>query len=226
MLKDNAADIATYSLCDFIEGEPPHGRSSGQHSTGKIVSTTSNTTKSGTIHHMTPTNAFESRLRLRDEDTSPEWQVWERKTLNIHRGVLHWRPTDAHLTYTEMATEIRRTVKEKFKVSWWRGFGFGVLIDATAIPDDISAIEESVDARASSKGTWQWTVFACEPAQIAVGVHTWTEGYLSPVFRDLLAGYESQGWTVGRFKKEKDALIKFLMAAARLKGFRPREFEP
>ena len=24
------------------------------------------------------------------------------------------------------------------------------------------------------------------PAEVAVGVHTWTEGFLSPVYRDLL----------------------------------------
>lgn len=198
---------------------------SGQHLSGRIVSNDLNHDKERAESQMTPTNAFESRLKLRTDSASTEWQLWERKTLNIHRGVLHWRP-GGNLTYAEMATEIRRTIKEKFKVSWWRGFGFGVLIEAGTMPSDIASLESSVDARASSKGTWQWTVFACQPAKIAVGVHTWTEGYLSPVFRDLLAGNESQGWAVGRFKKEKDALMKFLVAAARLKGFQPREFEP
>jgi hypothetical protein len=174
---------------------------------------------------MTVADVLQNRLRLRDDATDGEWQVWEHKTLNTHRGVLYWSPPESGLSYAEMAFRIRERVRTNYRVAWWRGFGFGVVIESKAIPPDISAIESHVDARASGRGTWQWTVLACKVSETAVGVHTWTEGFLSPVYRQLLARCESEGWAVGSFKKEKDRLMQFLTAAARLKGYRLREFE-
>jgi hypothetical protein len=172
-------------------------------------------------------DAFQkAKLRLREDTADSQWQVWELKTLNLHRGVLHWRLGASPGSYAELAAEIRRAVRRYFRVSWWRGFGFGVLIESPAIPADISAIEEAIDTRASGLGTWQWTVFACEPQQFAVGVHTWTAGYLSPVYRDVISSFESRGWTVGSFKKEKDRLMQFLLTVASIKGYRVQEFEP
>ena len=86
-------------------------------------------------------------------------------------------------------------------------------------------MEDWIDTRANRRGTWQWAIYACAPAEVAVGVHTWTEGFLSPVYRDLLDYYGSLNYEVGSFRKEKDQLMKFLTAAARLKGFRFTEFE-
>ncbi len=43
--------------------------------------------------------------------------------------------------------------------------------------------------------------------------------------RHLLDCYGSLNYEVGSFRKEKDQLMKFLTAAARLKGFRFTEFE-
>ena len=86
-------------------------------------------------------------------------------------------------------------------------------------------IDSSIDTRASKKGCWQWTVIAGTESQTAVGIHTWIEGYLSPVYREILKQYESAGWMVGDVKKEKDQLMKFLTSATRLKGIRFREFE-
>jgi hypothetical protein len=169
--------------------------------------------------------SLQNRLRLRDALPDSEWQIWEHKTLNIHRGVLYWSPSDASLTFAEMENRVRKKVAESYRVSWWRGFAFGVVVHSKAVPPDISAIESTIDTRVSGKGTWQWTVLACSARQTAVGVHTWVEGYLSPVYRQCLDQSESQGWIVGDFKKEKDKLMQFLTSAARIKGYRLKEFE-
>lgn len=175
---------------------------------------------------MTLAEALQTHLRLREDAGDAEWQVWEHKTFNIHRGVLCWRPSRSHLSFAEMTALVRESVKAHYPVSWWRGFGFGVLIEARALPPDLADIDDAIATRAAEKGTWQWTVFACEPARTCIGVHTWTEGYLSPVYRQLIARYESLGWSVGSFKKEKDHLMQFLTAAARIKGHGLHEFEP
>jgi hypothetical protein len=174
---------------------------------------------------MAISQALQTRLQLRESTLGNEWQIWEHKTFNIHRGVLHWRPTIANLSYVDMVAQIREQVKANYSISWWRGFAFGVVIESPEIPADISMIEESIDTRASSKGTWQWTVFICEPTQTLIGIHTWTEGYLSPAYRDLLKHFESLSWTVGSFKKEKDKLMQFLTAISSLKRIKLQEFE-
>ena len=41
----------------------------------------------------------------------------------------------------------------------------------------------------------------------------WIEGYLSLVYRALLAGLEEQGYQVASVRKEKDGLMRLLTAA-------------
>ncbi len=133
---------------------------------------------------MSVEEVMRSRLYLREDILETEWRLWEHKTLNIHRGVLHWRPTDQFSSLAQMSERVREQAESRFRVSWWRGFAFGALIEAETIPPDLSAMEDWIDTRANRRGTWQWAIYACAPAQIAVGVHTWQEGFLSPVYRD------------------------------------------
>ncbi len=168
---------------------------------------------------------FQTMLRLREPVAGPEWQIWEHKTFNIHRGVLRWRPQDP-LTFGKMSQAVLEQVKTSFRVSWWRGFGFGVLIEVPALPEDLAAIDATIGTRANSKGTWQWTVLACPTLETAVGVHTWAEGYLAPLYRALIGHFESLRFEVGSFKKDKGALLQFLTGVARLKGLKIAEFEP
>jgi hypothetical protein len=167
-----------------------------------------------------------ARLRRRESVDCQSWHIWERKTLNLHRGVLHWQPVDESLSFETMSQCIRERVKETYRVSWWRGFGFGTLIESPVLPKDIAVIVSNIDTRANSKGTWQWTVIACPPTRIALGIHTWIEAYLSPVYRELIGHYESVGFQVASFKKEKDKFFEFIAAIARLKGQKLDEFEP
>ena len=167
---------------------------------------------------------LQTKLLMRESSTA-DCQVWEHKTLNIHRGVLKLRFTDRQ-SLSGMSDTVRERVRESFGVSWWRGFGFGAVVESPNIPDDVATIASCIHTRANSRGTWQWIILACGTAETAIGVHTWAEGYLTPVFLRLLGHYESLGYQVGGFKKEKDQLMRFLTAAARLKGFSFKEFNP
>ncbi len=169
-------------------------------------------------------DAIGTKLRPREPSPGAGWRVWEHKTLNIHRGLLHWQPGEA-VPFRAMAVRIRQQAEALFRVSWWRGFGFGAVLEVPSVPPDLPSIEAAVDGRENPKGTWQWTVLACEPARIAVGVHTWAEGYLTPVYRAVLDGYASRGFEAKPFKKEMDKLLQFLMPLARLRGFRIDEID-
>lgn len=164
-------------------------------------------------------------LRLQWRERESDWAIWEHKTFNIHRGVLHWCAPD-NLGFQEIAHVVRQRVKQLFPITWWRGFAFGVLIESPRLPPDVVAIDATIDTRASGQGTWQWTVLAAVDTQTAVGVHTWKAGYLSETYRQLLKHFEAKGYLVGSFKKEKDKLMQFLTMVAGLKGIKFSEFEP
>ena len=159
---------------------------------------------------------LEAKLRHDPARSSDAWGVWEHKTLNMHRGVLHWRPRDAPAAYGDVTSAVRAKVAECFKRSWWRGFGFGVVVELDRMPAGIEAADDDIDTRDNRKGTWQWSVLAFREPQVALGIHTWTHGYLTEVYTLLLAHYESQGYRVGGFTKEKDALLRFLSAVSGL----------
>jgi hypothetical protein len=58
----------------------------------------------------------------------------------------------------------------------------GVVADVGAIalsPDDLKAL---VDVRENEQGDLQWVVLVASDVRVALGVHTWVEGYLSPVY--------------------------------------------
>ena len=165
------------------------------------------------------------KLRLRS-DSSEEWLLWEYKTLNMHRGVLHWAPAQPNIEWSELADCIRKKVNASFKQSWWRGFALGAVVEVIENPMDVGFVESCVDTRANSKGTWQWLILVCPAEKTAIGMHTWVEGYLSSSYRAILADYESKGYFTGSFKKEKDKLMKFLATVAQLKGVKFPEFEP
>ncbi len=169
---------------------------------------------------------LQTRLSVREDAVGTEWRFWEHKSMMLHRGVLHWRCADRPASVSEIPRRVRKHVGSRYKISWWRGFGFGVLIEFDATPKYLSAVHDWVETRANNEGTWQWAVLASGEAQVALGVHTWTEGYLSPVYRDLLDHYRSIGFTVEGIKKDKDRLMQFLTAVAKLKGIRFDEFEP
>jgi hypothetical protein len=160
--------------------------------------------------------AIQRKLRPRNDLGEVGWTFWELRTLNMHRvvGYLneHRQPTDAH----NFEAEIRGIVSRNFKCSWWRGMAYGVVAEVAAIslsPDDLKIL---VDVRENPKGTLQWVILVASHARVAIGVHTWMEGYLSPVYRGTLQALSEAGFQVSSAKREKDGLMKFLTGVADL----------
>lgn len=158
--------------------------------------------------------ALQRALRPRNDLREPGWMFWELRTLNMHRVVGFLKEyrqfADAH----DLEAEIRGVVSRNFKTSWWRGMAYGVVAEVAAIslsPDDLKIV---VDVRENSKGTLQWIILAGGHAQVAVGVHTWMEAYLSPVYRGTLQALAETGYRVSTATRDKDGLMKFLTGVA------------
>lgn len=150
---------------------------------------------------------------------------WEYKTFNIHRGVLYLCPKFS-INYSRFAEEVRQKLLSRYKVSWWRGFAFGVVLEVKSIPDDLQTIIDSIDVRNNKKGTWQWVILICHEQKITIAVHTWMAGLLTPVYQEVLKICKSSGYEVKNIKKEKDKVMNFLIKISRLKGLSFKEYEP
>ena len=155
-------------------------------------------------------------LRPRSDLREPGWTFWELRTLNLHRvvGLLqHYRQfTDAR----DFESTIRGAAARNFKCSWWRGMGLGIVAQVAAIPLRVDDLKLLVDVRENSKGTMQWVILVTGDTHIALGVHTWMETYLSPVYRGILQGLAEAGYRVSSVKRDKDGLMKFLTGVADL----------
>lgn len=127
--------------------------------------------------------------------------VWEHKKLNIHRGIIYWKP-DIQLNCPELSSQIRQKVLNKFKVSWWRGFAFGAVLEVQNIPDDFKLVANDIDIRNNGKGTWQWAIFICHKQKMVLAVHTWMVVFLTPIYQAILDVFKSAGYDVGDYKKE------------------------
>lgn len=153
-----------------------------------------------------------SRLRPLSTDLPRGWQLWQQKSLNLHRGVIHWQIGSAKLTLPEIRDRVRTVVREQFRPRGFRGFGFGVVLSLTDVDDSLKHAGNLVDVRNNSQGVWQWIVLHLPEVRAAAGICTWSKGYLSSVYDGLLASLHDSGYDCESHQKDMDAFMKRLTA--------------
>ncbi|HKX18934.1 MAG TPA: hypothetical protein VJT33_13060 [bacterium] len=158
--------------------------------------------------------AAQRNLRPRADLREPGWTFWELRNLNMQRvvGLVNEpRPfADAH----DLDAEIRGVVFRYFKPAWWRGMAYGIVADVPSITLSLDDLKVTVDIYNNAKGTSQWLVLVSDDSGTAVGVHTWLESYLSPVYRNILQALSDAGYRIASVRREKDGLMKFLTGVA------------
>ncbi len=158
--------------------------------------------------------AIEAKLRRRDDIREPGWAFWELRNINRHRIVGLMSAYRQFPDVASLQSEIRGKVGRNFKVSWWRGMAYGAVAEVSAISTQIDDLKTLVDVRDNEKGVLQWVVLVASGTQTALGVHTWIEGDLSPVYRSIVTGLAKAGYAVSNARREKDGLMKFLTRVA------------
>ncbi len=153
-------------------------------------------------------------LRLRHDLMEPGWVFWELRTLNRHRVVAFLKERVPCADAAALGSEIRDTVSRNFRCSWWRGMAYGVVAEAPAISLATDDLKLLVDIRDNPEGTLQWVILESPRGHTAIGVHTWMEAYLSPVYRSCLDALSRAGYRVASAKREKDGLMRFLTGVA------------
>jgi len=157
-------------------------------------------------------------LRPRSDLREPGWRFWELRTLNMHRVVGLLQPYRQFADARDFELHVREAVARHFKCSWWRGMGFGVVAQGAAVPLRAADLKLLVDVRENSKGTLQWVILVSAERDLALGVHTWMETYLSPVYRRTLEDLAGAGCRVSSVTREKDGLMKLLTGVADLEA--------
>jgi hypothetical protein len=144
------------------------------------------------------------------------WRIWEKKTFNIHRGVIDWNVVESLQSIDQLAVKIRDGVKEEFQPKWFRGFGFGTILHLHAIPGDASKICEYIDTRNNRRGVWQWAILCFDEDKKAIGIHTWLHGYLRPVYESALVQLAAQGFEIESIDADVDKLFVVLDRIAKV----------
>lgn len=157
-------------------------------------------------------------LQPRTDVREAGWMFWELRTLNMHRVVGLLQPRRQFADARDFESSIRGAAARNFKCSWWRGMGLGVVAQVAAIPLSVDDLKALVDVRENSKGTMQWVILVTSDTHVAIGVHTWMETYLSPVYRRSLQGLAEAGYRVSSVTRDKDGLMKFLTGVADLEA--------
>lgn len=158
--------------------------------------------------------ALQKDMHARMDINEPGWTFWEHRNINIHRVVGFLRAAREYPDARALDAELRGAMARHFKRAWWRGIAYGVVANVGALapsPEDLKILG---DAYENAKGTMQWVILIGPDARTATGVHTWVEGFLSPVYRSVLQSLSGKGCQVASVMKEKDGVLRFLTAVA------------
>src|SRR5215469_9698256 len=153
-------------------------------------------------------------MHPRSDISEPGWTFWELRNINIHRVVGLATEYRQFAGASDLGQEIRTVLERNFKRAWWRGIAYGVVMELSAVSLAANDLKMLVDIRDNPKGDLQWVVLVSSDVRTVLGVHTWIEGFLSPVYRDVLQTLAAGGYHVASIMREKDGLLKFLTAVA------------
>ena len=168
--------------------------------------------------------AMQKKLRLRSDLEEAGWTFWELRTLNLHRVVGFLKEYRQFADSHDLEAEIRDAISRNFKRSWWRGLAYGIVAEVAPTSWSPADLKLLVDIYENSKGVLQWVVLTANDSRTAVGVHTWMEAYLSPIYRDIIHALTAADYHVTTAVKGKDGLLKFLTGVSEIKGVAFPEF--
>ncbi len=163
---------------------------------------------------MVASAAARRQLEPRADVHERGWTFWELRNLNMHRVVGLLRADEPVADVSRLDATIRGVLGRAFKRAWWRGIAYGVVAEVGPVSVPADNLTPLVDGRENSKGTMQWVVLVDASAHKVIGVHTWVEGYLGPVYRSVLQSLADQQFQIESVMKDKDGLMRVLTSVA------------
>jgi len=158
---------------------------------------------------VTPIVIDQHLLAPRPSRQSGRYSLYEKKTLNMHRGVVVIEHADAWGSTDALAAEVRRSVREEFRPAWWRGFAFGAILRFDKVDPNLSVLANAIDPYNRRGGVWQWAVICVDQGRVAIGMHTWLHGYLRPIYDTTLQQLSNAGYLCACTDTNKPQFIAF-----------------
>jgi hypothetical protein len=149
----------------------------------------------------------QGRLERRRDLSMPEWSFWQYRNLSFQRVVGLWQPDRAPTTAEQLGASVRSIFGRHFPRAWWRDLAFGIVVQVDEISISWEDAADFIDVREHADGFWRWLVLVLR-SKHALGIHSWTEAYLSPLYRALTRRLAAAGMQVTRVRRERDGRMK------------------
>lgn len=111
----------------------------------------------------------------------------------------------------QIESSIRKGVLEEFKPRPGRGLGYGVVFRVKHFHKESIQFSTFVDKRNRRGGVWQWGIVISEEEKALLGIHTWVDGYLRPVYDSIIQQYVKLGYEHKNLNIPPDPLIAKLV---------------
>ncbi len=144
-------------------------------------------------------------------DSGEGLNVYQAKSFNRHSAVIQESARAESFSSERYVSTTRKKALARCKPNWLRGLALGTVLEIDRLPTNVELISDAIDTRQKGRVVWQWSVIAVRDQRLVLGLHTWMQVYLTPVYGDLLFQFAEEGFTIERFKKEKDRLMALLI---------------
>ena len=132
----------------------------------------------------------------------------EYSSYNCHRAILELRGKGRSFSKDDFKV-LRKEIRKHFRISFLKGFGFGVFLDDFDVPAEV--VEACVDNTSGVGGACQWVIAARERGKQALGVHMWQKGKMTGVYEEMLARLTHRGFSVVNRARSPQGFMKFAM---------------
>lgn len=142
-------------------------------------------------------------LERKNDAPSNAWRLWELKNANMHRGIIIYEPSH-DLAFQQIEALVRELVVNRYKPTWIRGFGFGVVIQFNIAPNfELRDFINCIDSYNKNKGVFQWVVAVDHENKKIFAAHMWLHGALHGAFIDALDQVTIHQYSIEKVYKEK-----------------------
>ena len=139
-------------------------------------------------------------------DSTFDVEASEFKTPNIHRAMFKVRGNGDTFSREEFQ-RFREEIRLNIKMSGFRGFGFGLILNGFVVPDGMAM--QWIDNTDRRGGACQWVIITDKAMKRGTSVHMWQRGRTTDIYESILSELMAEGVSLVNNVKEPTGLMKW-----------------
>ena len=155
-------------------------------------------------------------------DSTSNVEASEFKNPNIHRAIFKVLGNGDAFSREEFET-LREDIRLNIKMSGFKGFGFGLILNGFVVPDDMAM--QWVDNTNRRGGACQWVIITDVAMKRGTSVHMWQRGRTTDIYESILSELMAEGVSLVNNVNEPSGLMKWAVKLYPLLGlqlYRPQ----